>query len=211
MKWECWLASIPSSPTACCRAFLSALTIGEEGLWSITISGSLLRSFLSCSWCSRAKPAAMSLGTKSVSCNTSVDMHLKSSLTLVIIWLRTRWHIENGRTDGLMKVLLTEKNLLKSFAMLEKASRLLSSCGRQQHRSRSRHSHTLVATERAVDRNWERSLLCRFRTPSGSTSPGCGRGSPSGSNTKSTPNAVNSRMIQLQRRKKMGQSTSLNC
>lgn len=56
------------------KRFLSALTNGEEGLWSITISGSLLRSFLSCSWCSRAKPAAMSLATKSVSCNTSMDL-----------------------------------------------------------------------------------------------------------------------------------------
>lgn len=33
-------------------------------------SGSLLCSILSCSWCRRAKPAAMSLGTRSVSWNT---------------------------------------------------------------------------------------------------------------------------------------------
>lgn len=41
--------------------------MGEDGLWETTESGSLLCSFLSCSCCSRAKPAAMSLGTKSVS------------------------------------------------------------------------------------------------------------------------------------------------
>lgn len=44
--------------------------MGEEGLWSTMTSGSLLCSILSCSWCSRAKPAAISLGTRSVSCNT---------------------------------------------------------------------------------------------------------------------------------------------
>lgn len=44
------------------------LTIGEEGLWETITLGSLLCSILSCSWCNRAKPAAMSLGTRSVSC-----------------------------------------------------------------------------------------------------------------------------------------------
>lgn len=45
------------------------LTMGEEGLWERTPSGSRLSSTLSCSWCSSAKPAAMSLGTRSVSCS----------------------------------------------------------------------------------------------------------------------------------------------
>lgn len=94
-----------------------------------------------------------------------------------------------------IKVLLTEKNLVKSCAMLENAARWLSSCGRQQHSSRNLLSHTLTARERAVEKNWE--LLFLSRTPIGSISGGWGRESPSGSNTNSTPNPVNSRMIQL--------------
>lgn len=43
------------------------LTMGEEGLWVRTSSGSRQCSILSCSWCRSARPAAMSLGTRSVS------------------------------------------------------------------------------------------------------------------------------------------------
>lgn len=95
------------------------------------------------------------------------------------------------------EVSLTEKNPLTSCAMLENAARWPSSCGRQQHSRRSRLSHTLTASERTVDRNWAPSLLCRSRTPSGSAAACGARGSPSGSNTNTTPNPVNSRMIQL--------------
>lgn len=98
--------------------------------------------------------------------------------------------------------MLTEKNLLKSWAMLENAARWLSSWGRQQHISRSLLSHTLTARERAVEKNWELLLLSMSRTPSGSMAGGLGRELPSGSNTNTTPNAVNSRMIQLLREQK---------
>lgn len=43
------------------------LTMGDEGLWETSSSGSLHCCILSCSWCRRARPAAMSLGTRSVS------------------------------------------------------------------------------------------------------------------------------------------------
>lgn len=65
-KQRVWWSETAGSP--CSAACLSALTIGEEGLWSVTV----LVSF-SC-W-SRDNPAAMSLGTKSVSCKTSTDLH----------------------------------------------------------------------------------------------------------------------------------------
>lgn len=110
------------------------------------------------------------------------------------------------------KVWLTEKNLLKSWAMLENAARWLSSCGSQQHSRRSLLSHTLTARERAVEKNWELLLLSGTSTPSGSMAGGWGRESPSGSNTNTTPNPVISRMIQLwgQKRKILKQDYSLD-
>lgn len=95
------------------------------------------------------------------------------------------------------KVLLTEKNLLKSWAMLENAARWLLSCGIQQHSRRSLLSHTLTARDRAEEKNWELLLLSGSSTPSGSMAGGWGWKSPSGSNTNTTPNPVISRMIQL--------------
>lgn len=176
------------------------LTTGEEGLWGTTTSGSLLRSILSCSWCSRAKPAAMSLGTRSVSCSMTEDLTVGFASVEIIFdaaYFNVKYILFFSLYSASFQNSLTEKKLLKSWEMLENAARELSSCGRQQHRSRSLLSHTLTASERAVDRNWVPSLLCMSRTPSGSMAGGWGRGFPSGSKTNTTPTAVNSRMIQL--------------
>lgn len=175
----------------------SVLTMGEDELCSTMVSGSRLLSILSCSWWSKAKPAAMSLGTRSVSCKTHVQLCNSYILNLLYILMWFLYWLNLSRLKNVEKMLLTEKNLLKSWAMLENAARLLSSCGRQQHSSRSLLSHTLTARERAVEKNWDLPLLSMSRTPSGSMAGGCGRESPSGSNTNSTPNAVNSKMIQL--------------
>lgn len=106
------------------------------------------------------------------------------------------WHVKEGWYHR-ERVTLTEKNPLKSCAMLENAARWLSSCGRQQHSSRSLLSQTLMASERAVERNWFPPLLSRSRLPSGSMAANWGRGLPSGSKTNTTPKPVKSRMIQL--------------
>lgn len=101
------------------------------------------------------------------------------------------------RYEEMWRKRLTEKKPLTSCEMLENAARLLSSCGRQQHKSRSLLSHTLTASERAVERNWVPPPLSKCRTPRGSMGAAEGRESPSGSKTNITPRAVKSRMIQL--------------
>lgn len=181
---------------------IPVLTMVEDGPCSTMVSGSWLLSILSWSWWSRAKPAAMSLGTRSVSWKR--DLQLCNSYVLYLFYIFSDAFIDLIHFNPLHqllkpweKVILTEKNLLKSWAMLENAARWLSSCGRQQHIRRSLLSHTFTAKERAVEKNWEAWLLSISCTPSGSMAGGGRRESPSGSNTNITPNPVISRMIQL--------------
>lgn len=176
---------------------IPVLTMREDGLCSIIVSGSRLLSILSWSWWSRAKPAAMSLGTRSVSWKR--DLQLCNSYVLYLFYIFSDACIDfiQTRLKPWEKVILTEKNLLKSWAMLENAARWLLSCGRQQHSRRSLLSHTFTAKERAVKKNWEALLLSISCTPSGSMAGGWWRESPNGSNTNTTPNPVISRMIQL--------------
>lgn len=64
---------------------IPGLTMGEDGLCSTMVSVSRLLSILSCSWWSKAKPAAMSLGTRSVSCKTHSQLCHSSVLNLLYI------------------------------------------------------------------------------------------------------------------------------
>lgn len=172
----------------CCTDLLPALTNEEEDLWSFTALVSVLCSFSSFCW-SRENPAAMSVGTKETSCNTRLHLRYWSSSTSVIT-LRRNW-----RMAVLQKLLLTEKKSLNNSAMLAIAAWFLSLSVREQKRTRSRYSHTLLDQERILERSRRNMFLC-------------GRlGLSRGSKVSSTPSTVNSRMVQLRNRKSLSFKT----
>lgn len=173
--------------------YLQWVKMGCAQLWFLDLG-----SYPSCPVLGGAKPNQLQCHWEQGQCPAK-HTQLCNSYVLTLFYI-LKWFLywlNLFRLKNVEKVLLTAKNLLKSWAMLENAARWLSSCGRQQHSSRSLLSHTLTAKERAVEKNWELLLLSMSRTPSGSMGGGWGRESPSGSNTNSTPKAVNSRIIQL--------------